>query len=847
MLGAVAVNGQSADEIVNVPLPGSILRIDHSFGRQPLAFEPNVGQTDAEVKFLARGKGYQLFLTETEAVMVMGSPNASEAAERLGARQPSAALWDGFGFCENREFTELSNTFESGAGAPRSKTLTSGLDAPGSVECSPSPLHSRVLRMRLVGANDSPQVKGDAELPGKVNYFIGNDPARWHKNVPTFGRVQLAGVYPGVDLVYYGNEGRLEYDFVLSPGAEPNQIALEFDGADRIELDAHGDLIAWVAGREVRWQKPVVYQEFDGQRIEVAGAYRLDGGSLTYQAKGSHRIGFELAAYDRSQPLVIDPVLVYSSFLGGSGNEGYPYGAASSIVSDSQGNAYVVGHTDSLDFTITNALQSVVGGINDAFVAKLSPSGELLFSTYLGGAVGTGPFDFASGVALDTAGNIHIAGHTLSEDFPLVGPLQSAFGGEWDAFVTILSYDGAEIRFSTYWGGTHAEAFYSVALDPSGNIYLTGLATEGEGESNTDFPVHNALQPQYRGSGDAVVVKLSAGGTGVVYSTYLGGSRGEGGGCIVADAEGFAYIAGSTDSFNLPVTNAYQPRFTADGPGAGYYYDNMFYARITPHGSALSYCSYFAAKGYHRFEGLALGPHGDLWLTGQVDYQQSGLATPGAFLTSVPLDSYFKSIVARFNATNGMLAAATYLDRGVPHDIAVDAAGNAWVAGTALENLPLVDPLQAYSGEVSGRGDGFVAKISSDCSGLLFSTYFGGTEEDSISSLCLAPNGDVLLFGQTKSVTDFPLLNAFQPQLRGEGDTFVARISMGAALKMSRSGQTVILSWPIGATNFVLEAATSLPAGSWATVTNSPTVTATERSVQFPVTGDARFFRLRKE
>lgn len=792
------------DAVLTLPLPGSAPTLDRSFGRHALAFEPNVGQTDAEVKFLTRGKGYQLFLTDREAVMVLGSPAASEGAARLDVRQPTSA------------FQSFAEPFADALG-PVESSLGSGL--------------SRVLRMRLVGANDSPPVRGEVELAGKVNYFIGNNPARWHKNVPTFGRVQLTGVYPGIDLVYYGNEGRLEYDFVLAPGANPNQIAFEFNGADRIELDAQGDLIAWVAGREVRWQKPVVYQEFDGRRIEVAGAYRLDGGSLTYETKGSHRIGFELAAYDRSQPLVIDPVLVYSTYLGGSG-----YDASRCLVADSQGNAYVAGATDSLDFPVKNALQEHGGSVFDGFLAKSSPSGELLFSTYLGSAE-------IRGIALDTAGNPHIAGITRSDDFPLVNPLQSAFGGgAWDGFVTILNPEGAEIRFSTYWGGTHEEDFLHVALDPVGNIYLTGRATESTG-SNTDFPVHNALQPQYRGQGDAVVVKLSAGGTGVVYSTYFGGNRFESGSGIVADADGFAYIAGTSESSNLPVTNAFQPRFTGDrfSDSPVIYNPDAYFAKITPNGSALSYCSYFGGLGPDDTVGFALGARGDLWLAAR--FSSSGWATPGAFLTSIPQGSFLANIVARFNATNGMPEVATYFDQAIPTGIAIDAAGNVWLRGGAWQNLQLVEPLQPYS----GGGDGFVAKISSDCSQLLFSTYLGGTEEDAIRGLCVAPNGDVMLLGQTKSGTDFPLLNAFQPQFNGgEWDTFIAKISMGATLKMSLSGQTVTLSWPVGATNYVLEAAPSLPAISWTTVTNTPTVTATNRSVQLPITGPAQFFRLRQ-
>jgi len=797
LIGVVVVNGRSAEEVVSVPLPGSSPRLNTSFGVRPLAFEPNVGQTDAEVKFLARGKGYQLFLTQREAVMVLPPPKADETPTGN-----STALF----------------------------------------ESSPENSSSHVLRMRLIGAKAAPTVRGEEELRGKVNYFIGNDPARWRTNVPTFDRVRSAEVYPGIDLVYYGNEGQLEYDFVLAPGANPNQIAMEFEGAERLELGAQGDLIAWVAGRAVSWRKPVVYQEFDGQRIEIAGDYRLNDASLTYQAQAPHRIGFELAAYDHSKPLVIDPVLVYSTYLGGGGNDRPGFGTGSAIAADSQGNACVVGNTDSLNFPVKNALQSQPAGSIDAFVTKFSPSGQLLFSTYLGG----NEWDLGQGVAVDSQGKIYIAGVTTSTNFPLVNPLQSALGGVVDAFAAILTPDGAAITFATYWGGAGGDAFTGVALDPAGNIYLAGWSSD-QGVVINDFPVHNALQAQPAGGTDAVVVKLAVGGQSVIYSTYYGGSgNNDAARAIAADAEGFAYVAGNTDSYDLPVLSAYQPSLTGDLSVVGTPYSDFFYARITPDGANLVFSSYFGSYGTDGYPDLALGPHGELWLGGEAGPTSESLATPGSFQTSIPLWSH-AGIVARFNATNGILEAATYLRHGSCSSIAVDAAGDVWVGGTATAGLALVDPLLTGFANVFYE-EGSVAKLSSDCSRLLFSTYFGGPGRDASYgvSLCLDHEGNVLLFGDTESRTNFPLVNAFQSNLNGTSDAFVAKISMAEVLKMSRSGQTLSLSWPASATNYILEATTTLPAVSWATVTNTPTVTTNERSVQLPVTGTARFFRLRQ-
>lgn len=853
-LGAAAFATGPVDEVLTVPLPGGAPKIDRSFGAQPLAFEPNLGQTDAQVKFLARGKGYQLFLTGQEAVMVLHTPAADEGGKSRrdgGAWQDAAASWGGFGWFADREFPGLPNTFKSGAGTPHSTTLRRGSDAVVPVVSSADSRSLRVLRMRLVAANPSPPIQGDGGLTGKVNYFIGNDPARWRTNVPTFAKVRYRDVYPGTELVYYGNqEGRLEYDFVLAPGADPNQIALEFDGADRIELDTNGDMVAWVGGLPVRWQKPVVYQEFNGQRIKVACDYRLDGGSLTYEVKRSHRIGFELAAYDSSRPLVIDPVLVYSTYLGGSENDRPGYGAGRAIAADFQGNACVVGYTKSLNFPVTNALQPQRAGGDDAFVTKLSRSGELLFSTYLGG-VGN---DYAHAVALDLQGNIYVAGGTISTNFPVVKPLQAALAGSGDGYVATLTSDGATISFSTYWGGTVGDSFNGVAVDPAGNIHLAGGTGDSYGSMMNDFPVQNALQAQFGGGQDAVVVKLKVGGTGVIYSTYFGGSGGfrDGGeyaSAIAADAEGYTYIVGRTTSYDLPFVNAYQAAITGDITVAGYPASDFFYARITPDGSGLVYSSYFGSYRSEEYPSLALGPRGELWLVGSVGANSEGLATPGSFQPSIPRDSW-AGVVARFNATNGVLEAATYLQNGLCSSVAVDAAGDAWVGGWGYgtwggQGLALVDPLQSSQ----GNSDAFVVKFSSDCSRLLFSTYFGGADADASYglSLCLDPDGNALLFGDTESKTNFPLVNAFQTNLNGTADTFVAKISLSEVLKISRSGQTVNLSWPASATNYILEATTVLPTVSWTTVTNTPTVTTNERIVQMPLSGNARFFRLREQ
>ena len=783
------------DEILTLPLPGFSPKMENSFGSQPLAFERNVGQVDSAVQFFARGPGYQLFLTESEAVMVLPELRDRNADAPAG------------------EFGGLENWW--GDAEAKQSRLAEGhaVPAPG------------VLRMRLVGADPSPAVRGDVELRSKANYFLGNEPSHWLTNVSTFAKVRYRAVYPGTDLVYYGREGRLEYDFVLAPGADPGRVALNFEGADRVELDEQGDLVAWVSGRPVRWQKPVVYQEFAGERHAIAATYRLQRGSVTFQPAAAHQIGFELAAYDRSRPLVIDPVLIYSTYLGGSGSD-----AGSAIATDSHGNAYVVGYTMSLDFPRTNALQPALLWSKNAFVTKLNPAGELLFSTYLSGGSygGDGPR-----VALDAQGNVYVVGSLTTTNWPLVNPVQTFYGR---MFLTTLSPDGSAIRFSTYLGGTNSVTPYGLALDPAGNIYVGGGTGEG-------FPTHNALQPQYGGANsDGFVIKLEAGGNSIIYSTYYGGSGFERVNGIAADAEGNAYIVGGTSFGNgdLWVRNAYQPY---DGGGSPQV--DMFYAKIVPDGSDLVYASYFGGSEGDNGVCIALGPSGTLWIAGQSC--SPGLATPGAFQTSFSPGGACGNVLARFNAADGYLEAATYLEGGDLLGIAVDPAGGVFIGGIFYGNLPLVNPLQSQPGGGYYYYDGYVAKFSSDCSSLLFSTYFCGPGRDYVNGLALDPNGNLLLVGETQSETGFPIVNAFQPTLNGGDDAFVAKISFAEVLKVKRVGQTLAISWPATATGYQLESTAGTGAGAvWENVTTPPVVVATEQIVTVDIGAGTRFFRLRK-
>src|SRR5437879_4504448 len=389
-------------------------RVSQSYGKLPLHFDANQGQTHQDVRFLARGAGYSLYLTAGEAVLVLTKPNPDakrdlrSTPERLGTQARATPV---------------------------------------------------VVRMSLVGAAPKPLVSGLDELPGKANYLIGS-PAKWRTNVPTYAKVHYRAVYPGIDLVYYGNQRQLEYDFVVAPGADLNRIVLGFQGAERLEINAEGELVLHAAGGVIRQRVPVIYQEIDGVRTKIEGRYVL---------KDAHRVGFQVAAYDPSRPLVIDPTLVYAAtYLGGNDAD-----FGSGIAVDAAGAAYVTGQTCSTDFTASCTDPCTVldgthgGGSADAFVTKINAAGTaLVYSTYLGGSND----DYGYGIAVDAAGAAYVTGWTASADFTAgcTAPctvLDGTFGGVQDAFVTKINAAGTALVYSTYlWGGDRAEG-RRVAID----------------------------------------------------------------------------------------------------------------------------------------------------------------------------------------------------------------------------------------------------------------------------------------------------------------------------------------------------------------------------------------------
>jgi hypothetical protein len=676
-----------------------------------------------------------------------------------------------------KQFAQTPLSFEANAGQTdkRVEYLSRGAGytvflAPGEAVVRLKTAHGEgdAVRMELEGARAA---KGEAEAgqETRTNYLIGSRPENWRTGVANFGRVHYRNVWPGVDVVYYGNQRRLEHDFVVAPGAELSQVRMRLQGAQRIHVDtANGDLVLEMAGgRSVRLEQPVSYQERDGRREAVESRYVL--------AKNGS-VGFGVGSYDRKRSLVIDPVLAYSTYLGGSYAD-----EVNAIAVDSTGAVYVAGSSASVDFPLVNAYQKTNGtaatssyGLSSyalspntttAFVAKLNPAGTaLVWSTYLGGsgvwisdtAVAG---DAASGIAVDASGNVYVTGTAYSTDFPLVNAYQktnkAAANNGTNVFVAKLNAAGSALTWSTYLGGTgfvsngsnsgYGDIASAIALDASDNVYVTGAT------HSIDFPMLNAIQAQNlewaANNGyvsTAFVTKIKASGSALAYSTYLGGSDGgdDTAQAIAVDSAGHAYVGGATGASDFPLVNAIQPANNAYEWGT----ENGFVAKLNAAGNALLWSTYLGGTGNSNGEGdgvlgLALDSSGNAYVTG---YAFSGdFPLVNAYQSKNPAEQFggANAFVTKFQSDGSAIEWSTYLggplavvtsddetigDSGT--SIALDKSGNVYVAGfTASANFPLAGALESTNVAANhGQTNAFVSELNASGSALLFSTYWGG-------------------------------------------------------------------------------------------------------------------------
>jgi hypothetical protein len=666
-------------------------RARESYGNLALQFEANHGQTDPRVKFLAHGSSYTLFLTASEANLVFTKSGPREVSETLKATSRPEQL---------KDLTRI------------------------------------VLRTTFVGADPGSRVVGQEELPGKVNYFIGSDLTRSRSNVPTYAKVQYQNLYPDIDLVYYGNQRQLEYDFVVRPHADPTLINVHFEGADRVEVDAQGDLVLYIGDAAIRQRKPVIYQKVQGVRKEIQGGYVL---------ADNHQVRFWVAPYDTSRSLVIDPILIYSTYLGGTnGGEN-----GNGIAVDASGNAYVTGHTGAIDFPTENPLQPELGGSTDVFISKLNASGSaLVYSTYIGGSGAEDSF----GIAVDASGNAYVTGVTESIDFPTINAFQSVFGGGEpgggglaDAFVAKLDPTGSTLVYASYLGGGSGsgtsggyDSGRGIAVDLGGNAYVSGYT------GSTDFPTVDPLQPMRAGSANVFVAKINASGSALVYSTYLGAGVGMD---IAVDATGNAYVVGGGCA-DFPSINVLPPLFVGRGACV---------AKLNPAASALLYVTQIGGSSMY---GIAVDATGNAYITGSTDSTDFPTVNPLQPVLAGSGDAF----VLKLNPAGSALVYSTYIG-GTASDesygIAVDFVGNAYVTGVSYSaDFPATPdaPDTTYNGD----GDAFVIRLNPTGSDFVYSTFLGGSDLDYGNAIAVDVAGNAYVIGQTGS-TDLPTTaGAFQ-------------------------------------------------------------------------------------
>ncbi len=631
------------------------------------------------------------------------------------------------------------------------------------------------LRFSLAGARAQPALIAERKEASVSNYFIGKDAVNYHAGVANYGAVRYRGVYPGIDWLVYGNPQQLEYDLVVAPGADPRRIRLQLAGADRLAIDGQGDLMIVSHGRTVTQRKPLVYQSIGGRRREVEGRYRIEG----------QQVAFELGAYDHARTLTIDPILVYSTYLGGSGED-----QINAIAVDHAGSAYVAGFTQSSNFPTAGALQGAIDGGTDAFVAKLNATGTaLVYSTYLGGS----SVDEAQGIAVDSSGNAYVAGWTGSTDFPVLNAAQAANASTsngTNAFIVKLDAAGGALVYSTYLGGSQSDEALAIAVDSAGQAYVAGYTYSYD--FHTVSPLQAACHSN-QNAADAFVAKLSAGGSSMLYSTCLGGSYADAAYAIAVDSSGSAYVAGGTSSGDFPTVNPVQ----ATNGGT-----NSFISVINPSGTALSFSTYLGGSGVDVAKGIAADSAGNAYVTGwtaslnfpTVNPLQASIADNASSCIYNGGDGCGDAFVARINTVSSILSWSTYLG-GSSFDgangVALDSADNVYVAGqTTSVDFPAVSAFQsacagpytfgAGSYSRAGQecyGDAFVAKLNPEGSALLYSTYLGGTDEEIAHGLAVDGAGSAYLGGYTGS-SDYPTAVPLQAAAAGFGDAFVAKIGV---------------------------------------------------------------------
>lgn len=752
--------------------PANRARILASMASQPLAFEANQGQTDPQVKYMARGNGYTVFLTASEAVLALHS--ASQPGEKPAANNPANQT---------------------------------GKD------------RSAAIRLQLIGGNTHSPVSATSPLPSHSNYFIGNDPSRWHAGVPEYARVSFRDAYPGVEMAYYGVQKQLEFDFIVAPGASTDPIRLGVTGANRISTDRAGNLVLASSAGNVTLHKPVAYQNKNGERQPVDARFKL---------QADNQVSFELGRYDRGRELVIDPSVTYATYLGGTAEDD-----GHAVAVDGSGNLWVTGQTKSVDFPTAHPLYNANKGSFDVFVSEFSSTGALVYSTYIGGSND----DSGNGIAISGTGGVYIAGGTKSSDFPFKSGFQSALNGTLNAFVLELNSTGSALTYSTFLGGTGSDVANGIALDGSGNAYVVGSAT------STDFPTKNPLANETAGG---FVTELNPTGNALVYSSLLGAGPTDFASAVAVDSQGNAYVTGATQSSSFfTTTGAYQTTY------AGLY--DAFVTVIKTSGTGLVYSTLLGGSANDQGLGIAVDSSQDAYVTGSTSSSNFPL---GVSRLQATLKGTQNAFVSELNPAGAQLLYSTYLggsgsDAGLA--IAVDSSQNAYVTGvTGSSDFPTANATQTQSG---GQNDAFISEINTGGSTLLFSTYLGGSNNEntsttsgggSLAGIAVDSATNIYVTGSTAS-TDFPTVSAEQTTAGGTGDAFVAKfanplpdftVSNGALSPTSgTAGVSATATITVTSTSSTFSSAVALSCSVAPAVAKAPTCSFSNASVTPPANG----------
>lgn len=676
------------------------------FPELSLRFEENQGQTDPRVRFLSRGATNTAFFMSNEVIFTFAEPD-----------DPQSRALDG--------------VIEDAA-------VASGADDQVSV-----------IRMKLKGANPDPRSEGVERLPGTISYYLASNATGNLQSIPTFAGIRYFDVYPGIDVVFYGRQGNLEYDFVVSPGADPNNIRLAFAEVDRLEIDSRGHLFANGTAGRLHQTAPRIYQEINGKKQRIDGAFSLPT---------ANEVGLKIGGYDSNLPLIIDPVLEYTSYFGANGRD-YGYGVAI----DNQGNAYVAVESASLSFPLdADGNTTNVARQTEAYVIKISPdASQLLYVAYLGGK----GFDSAQGIGVDNQGQIVLTGTTTSLDFPLVNPIQPAYaGGAYDAFVTKLSADGGSLLYSTYLGGSQDDGARALALGATGDVYIAGET------ASTDLPGTGSLQSTAAGDYDCFVAGISGSAQPELKLSYLGGTGFDSCRAITVNSSGIAYLTGTTGSDDFPLIDAIQPNYRTGGRDA-------FVLALNLDDWSVDYSTYLGGSGDDDARGIAVDPQGAAYITGKTastDFPMSNAAQPRY------QGGDYDVFVAKVAPSGDAVVFATYIG-GAKHEIgngiAVDDTGAVYVVGaTASTNFPTRIPIQ--SGYGGGPYDLFVTKLGPSGNLVWFSTFLGGSRNDRGMAVTLDAASNLFVVGHTLS-NDFPRAGSTGVQAApfGNSDTVIAKLS----------------------------------------------------------------------